>query len=290
MNTFEKCAVKPGTTIDLSKISTNETFGWTKAKAKAQTLENIARIEALQEMLYVEGKRGLNIVLQATDTGGKDGAVKTLSHGMNMSSSRAVSFKVPTQEEKDNGFLWRIEKQVPKAGEVVIFNRSQYEDVVVARVHDLVPEATWRGRYKQINDFEAEMAKPKPALPEGTHILKFFLHISKEEQNNRLYERFNTKAKQWKLSNADFSERAFWDEYIKAYSDALSKCSTEKAPWFVIPADNKWMRDLIITQIVADHLEGLNMKLPGPSVDMAKAEKYFKENPPTRISTHKGPV
>lgn len=289
MSEFEKCHVKPGTVVDLNKIDPNEIFGWTKAKAKAQTQANIERIAALQELLFSEGKRGLNIVLQATDTGGKDGMVKTLSHGLNVGGTRAVSFKVPTQEEKDNGFLWRILKQIPKAGEVVLFNRSQYEDVVIARVHKLVAEKIWRGRYKEINDFEAAEAAPRPEAPEGTTILKFFLHISKEEQNNRLFERFNTKAKQWKLSDSDFSETAYWDDYIKAYSDAISKCSTEHAPWFVIPANNKWMRDLIVTQIVADRLEALNMKHPDPKVDMEKAAEYFKKNPPTRVPTPKAP-
>jgi PPK2 family polyphosphate:nucleotide phosphotransferase len=289
MSEFEKCRVKPGTTIDLTKISTDETFGWSKSAAKEQTAENLKRIEKLQELLFVEGKRGLNIVLQATDTGGKDGMVKTLSHGLNLAGSRVVSFKVPTQEEKDNGFLWRIQKQVPKASEVVIFNRSQYEDVVVARVHNLVPEATWRGRYKQINDFEAKESAPTPEMPEGTQVLKFFLHISKEEQWNRLRERFNDPAKQWKLSDADFAERPYWDDYIKAYSDALTKCSTDKAPWFIIPADNKWMRDLIITQIVADRLEGLHMQLPPPKVNIAEIGRKYFNTEPVKKAAPKGP-
>lgn len=290
MNTFEQTRVKPGTTVDLNKVSTNETFGWTKHAALAQTQKNIERIEKLQELLYVEGKRGLNIVLQATDTGGKDGTVKTLSHAMNVAGTRSVSFKVPTQEEKDHGFLWRIQNQVPKAGEVVIFNRSQYEDVVAARIHNLVPEATWRARYKEINDFEAQESAPKPGQPEGTQVLKFFLHISKDEQWNRLRDRFNDPAKQWKLSPSDFEERKYWDDYIKAYSDALTNCSTDKAPWFIIPADNKWMRDLIITQIVADKLESLHMQLPPPKVDIAEiGRKYFNTETPVKKPAPKAP-
>jgi len=289
MSEFEKCRVKPGTAVDLTKISTDETFGWSKADAKAQTAENLKRIEKLQELLFVEGKRGLNIVLQATDTGGKDGTVKTLSHGLNLAGSRVVSFKVPTQQEKDKGYLWRIQQQLPKAGEVVIFNRSQYEDVVVARVHNLVPEATWRARYKEINDFEAKESAPKTDMPEGTQVLKFFLHISKDEQWKRLSERFNDPAKQWKLSDADFAERPYWDDYIKAYSDALTKCSTDKAPWFIIPADNKWMRDLIITQIVADKLESLHMQLPPPKVDIAEIGKKYFNTTPAKKAAPKGP-
>lgn len=276
MHVFSKTIIKPGTNVDLTKLNTNETFGWTKDKAKAQTQENLKRIEKLQELLHFENKRGLSIVLQAMDTGGKDGTIRTIGSAMNPSGTRVVSFKVPTQEEKDNGFLWRFEKQVPKAGEIVISNRSQYEDVGVVRVHNLVPENVWRPRFQQIKDFEAKMSQPTPEVPEGTHVLKFFLHISKDEQWNRLRDRFNDPAKQWKLSDADFKEREYWDDYMKAYSEAISKTSTENAPWFVIPADNKWMRDLIITQVVADYLEGLNMQLPKPTVDIkALGEKYF---------------
>ena len=289
MNTFDKCIIKPGTAVDLSKLSTNETFGWTKEKAKAQTLENLKRIEELQELLHFENKRGLNIVLQAMDTGGKDGTIRTIGSAMNPSGTRVVSFKVPTEEERKHDFLWRFEKQVPKAGEVVIFNRSQYEDVGVVRVHNLVPETEWRGRYKLINDFEEKMSQPLPETPEGTQVLKFFLNISKDEQWNRLRDRFNDPAKQWKLSDADFKERAFWDDYMKAYSEAIQKTSTDKAPWIVIPADNKWMRDLIISQAVVDYLGGLNMQLPKPTVDIkALGEKYFgNEQAPEERNSHK---
>ncbi len=208
-----------------------------------------------------------------------DGVGKTLGRAMHPAGTRVVSFKQPTAEEREHDFLWRIKKQVPKAGEVVIFNRSQYEDVGVVRVHNLVPEETWRARYAQINEFEKELAQPTPEMPEGTHVLKFFLNISKDEQLKRFHDRINDPAKQWKLSEADFKERAFWDDYMKAYSDAIANCSTEKAPWYVIPANNKWMRDLIITQVVADYLEGLNMQLPKPTVDIdALRKKYFPDD------------
>lgn len=283
MSTFEKCVVKPGVNVDLTKIDPAETFGWTKAKAHEQTTKNIDRISQLQELLHFEGKRGLNIIFQAMDTGGKDGATRTIGHGMNPSGTRVVSFKAPTAEELAHDFLWRIEKAVPKAGEVVIFNRSQYEDVGVVRVHNLVPEEVWRSRYALINDFEKKLSQPSPEMPEGAHILKFFLHISKDEQLKRLRARLDDPAKQWKLSEADFKERAYWDDYMQAYSDAITNCTTEKAPWFVIPADNKWMRDLIITQIVADYLEGLNMQLPKPSVDIeAFRKKYFSDETPAQ--------
>jgi len=289
MNTFTKCLIKPGTPVDLNKISTSETFGWTKDKAKRRTKKNLKRIEALQELLHFENKRGLNIILQAMDTGGKDGVVRTIGQAMNPAGTRVVSFKVPTAEERAHDFLWRFEKQVPKAGEVVIFNRSHYEDVGIVRVHNLVPEATWRARYQRINDFEEKLSQPSTEMPEGTHVLKFFLHISKDEQWNRLRDRFNEPAKQWKLSESDFIERNYWDDYMKAYSEAIGKCSTKKAPWYVIPADNKWMRDLIITQVVADYLEDLNMQLPKPSVDIeALRKKYFGNEPPVPKSPSAG--
>jgi len=276
MNTFEKCVVKPGAKVDLAKISTDETFGWTKSAAQEQTKKNLERISKLQELLHFEGKRGLNLVVQAMDTGGKDGMVRTIGGAMNPAGTRVVSFKAPTAEERKHDFLWRIEIAMPKAGEIVISNRSQYEDVGIARVHNLVPEEVWRGRYALINNFEEKLSQPSPEIPEGTHVLKFFLHISKDEQLRRFRDRIEDPAKQWKLSEADFKERAYWDDYMKAYSDAIANCSTEKAPWYVIPADNKWMRDLIISHVVAEYLEGLNMQLPKPTVDIdALREKYL---------------
>lgn len=289
MNTFEKCIIKPGTSVDLNKISTDETFGWTKDKAKLKTKDNLRRISELQELLQTEGKRGFLIVLQAMDAGGKDGAVRTIGSAMNPAGARAYSFKSPTKEELSHHFLWRVEKQLPKAGEVVIFNRSQYEEVGIVRVHNLVPENIWRTRYAIINDFEEKLAQPSADIPEGTHVLKFFLHISKDEQLRRLRDRLDDPAKQWKINESDFQERAHWGDYIKAYSEAITKCSTAKAPWHIIPADKKWMRDLIISQVVADYLEGLHMQLPKPSADIgALRKKYFpddassKQQPPSR--------
>ena len=290
MAIFEKCLVKPGTQVDLHTVSTAETFGWSKDKAKEETQKNLLRISELQELLHFEGKRGLNIILQAMDAGGKDGLAKVLGSAMNPAGARTVSFKSPTKEELSHDFLWRIEKQLPKAGEVVIFNRSQYEDVGIVRVHNIVPEATWRANYGLINEFEEKLSEPSAEIPEGTRVMKFFLHISKEEQLRRLKERLDNPAKQWKLNEADFEERAFWDDYTKAYSDAISNCNTEKAPWYVIPADNKWMRDLIITQVVVDYLEGLNMQLPKPTVDVdALRKKYFGDEAEPQAPAKKAP-
>jgi len=214
-------------------------------------------------------------VLQAMGAGGKDGTVKTLVGAMNPAGVRVVSFKAPSAEEKDHDFLWRIHKETPKKGEIVVFNRSQYEDVLIVRVHDLVPEKEWKKRYDHINQFEANLAD------NNTHIIKFFLHISPEEQIRRLKDRLDTPEKHWKVNEGDFVEREFWDDYRKAYEDALSKCSTEKAPWHIIPADKKWYRDLVVSQIVLDKLQSLKMEYPPPSGDIkAIRKKYFGAETP----------
>jgi PPK2 family polyphosphate:nucleotide phosphotransferase len=230
----------------------------------------------LQELLYAEKKRSLLICLQAMDGGGKDGTVKHVCGAMNPAGTYVKSFKKPTKEELAHDFLWRIEKEAPqKAGEVVIFNRSQYEDVGVVRVHDIVPESVWRPRYAKINEFEKKLGEPSEDIPEGTTVLKFWLHISRDEQWDRLMERVNRPEKHWKVSEADFKERPYWHEYMKAFSEAISECSTKDAPWIIVPADHKWMRDLIISQAVVEHLEGLHMKFPKPEISMAEVKKKY---------------
>jgi PPK2 family polyphosphate:nucleotide phosphotransferase len=218
------------------------------------------------------------------DTGGKDGTVKNIGGAMNPAGVSVVSFKQPTAEEIENtkkdpvkGFLKRIEAQVPTtAGHVTIFNRSQYEEVGIVRVHNLAPGTDWNQRCDVIKDFESRITKPTEKIPGGVHVIKFFLHISPEEQLERLEARLDDPNKHWKISEADFHERPFWHDYMKAYSEAITKTSTEEAPWFVIPADHKWMRDLVISQIVVDYLESLKMKYPEPEVDAEKIrEKYF---------------
>ena len=284
MNFLKRCLVKPGATIDLEKIDPGETFGWNKSDAKEQTEQNLQRIAELQDVMFAEQKHSLLLCLQAMDTGGKDGTVKVIGGAMNPAGVGVVSFKEPTAEEiactkadPVEGFLQRIEKRIPdKAGQVVIFNRSQYEDVGIVRVHNLAPGTDWNQRFGVIKDFETRISQPSAAIPGGTHILKFFLHISPEEQLDRLEERLDNPDKHWKISEADFRERPFWHDYMKAYSEAISNTSTEDAPWLVIPADHKWMRDLIISQIVVDYLEGLNMKYPEPAVDAETIrERYF---------------
>ena len=216
----------------------------------------------MQFKLYAEQKRSLLICLQGQDAGGKDGVIRHVIGSMNPQGCRVASFKQPSPEELAHDFLWRIEQQTPRRGEVVIFNRSHYEDVLIVRVHNLVPKNIWSKRFKQINDFEQMLAA------NGTHILKFFLHISKEEQLQRFKQRLDDPGRQWKISEADYSERDFWDDYQEAYEDVLSKCSTSNAPWFVIPSDHKWFRNLAISQIIVETMEKLGIKVPEPTINI----------------------
>lgn len=288
MNFFKECRVKPGSRVDLSKIDPGETFGWDKDSAKKQTEINLQRIAELQEVLYAEQKRGLILVLQAMDTGGKDGTIRVVGGAMNPAGVDVASFKKPTPEELAHHYLWRIEKEVPKKGEVVIFNRSHYEDVGVVRVHNLISEEECKKRYVEINEFEEKLAQPSAEIPEGTHMLKFWLHISKDEQWERFRDRIEDPTKHWKFSENDLVERQYWDSYMKTFGNAIANCSTGKAPWFIIPADNKWMRDLIVSQITVDYMEGLNMKFPPPSANIeAVRKKYFSGAKP-KDNVYKG--
>ena len=188
---------------------------------------------------------------------------------MNPQGCRVTSFKQPSSEELAHDFLWRVEQKTPRRGEVVIFNRSHYEDVIVVRVHDLVPKPVWSQRYEQINAFEQRLAAS------GTHILKFFLHISKGEQLERFKDRLDDKSRWWKISETDYSEREYWSDYMSAYQDAFSKCSTPGAPWYVIPSDHKWFRNLAISQIIADKLQALRIQVPSPTVNIADIRKKY---------------
>jgi len=227
------------------------------------------RLDDLQYRLYAERKRSVLICLQAPDAGGKDGIVRHVITSMNPQGCRVVSFKQPSAEELAHDFLWRIERQCPGRGEMVIFNRSQYEDVLIVRVHNLVPKKVWSERYEQINAFEQRLAA------NGTHILKFFLHISKDEQLRRFRQRLDDPARQWKISDADYAERDYWADYQLAYEDALSRCSTDAAPWYVIPSDHKWFRDLAISQILVKSMEKLGISLPKASVDLDDIRKKY---------------
>ena len=220
-------------------------------------------------MCPAPGRFSLLIVLQGMDTGGKDGTINHILGAMNPQGCSVVQFRQPSDEELAHDFLWRIHKATPPRRAVSIFNRSHYEDVLVVRVHNLVPKEDWSSRYDQINAFEKELVEDK------THILKFYLHISKKEQLSRFKERLDDPAKQWKISESDYKERHFWDDYTAAYEDVLSLCSTEHAPWFVIPSDHKWYRNLAIARIVVEHLEGLNMKFPLPTVNLDHIRKEY---------------
>lgn len=252
--------VKPGARVNLAQIDANggKEADIGKAEGRTQTAKLNARLEALQELLYAEGKHKVLIVLQATDTGGKDGTIRHVFDGVNPQGVQVASFKKPTPEELSHDYLWRIHQHTPANGEIVIFNRSHYEDVLVVRVHNYVPKSVWSKRYDHINNFERMLAD------EGTTILKFYLHIDKDEQKERLQARLDEPHKNWKFSKGDLAERELWDDYQKAFQEMLRKTSTDWAPWYVIPANRKWLRNLIISQVIVDTLEGLKMKFPPP--------------------------
>lgn len=246
--------------IELASFDPSEPHLFTagrKAGKKAHKELN-ARLELLQEQLYAQGTHRLLIVLQATDTGGKDGTIRRVFEGVNPQGVEVASFKRPTPEELAHDYLWRVHQHVPGDGRITIFNRSHYEDVLVVRVHDLVAEERWSKRYEHIRNFEQML------VDEGTTILKFFLHISKEEQRKRLQARLDVPEKNWKFSKGDLAERQRWDDYLDAYEAALTRTSTDHAPWYAVPADRKWFRNLVISQALVDTLSSLDMAYPAP--------------------------
>ena len=237
--------------------------------AESALAKEVARLTALQYKLYAEHKHALLVVLQGIDAAGKDGTVWHVMTAMNPQGTTVTGFKEPTPDELAHDFLWRVHAHSPGRGQVAVFNRSHYEDVLVVRVHDLVPKSVWSKRYDQINAFE------KLLVDSGTTIVKFFLYISPEEQLERFKQRLDDPARQWKISDTDYKERAFWDDYTKANEAMLERCSTEHAPWYVIPSNHKWFRNLAVSQILADTLEDLKMKMPKPSVDIAAIRKEY---------------
>jgi PPK2 family polyphosphate:nucleotide phosphotransferase len=262
--------VAPGSMVKLNDIDPGFKDHHESHKDAAGEMEqDRIKLRELQELLYADRRCALLIVLQGLDTGGKDGTINHFLGAMNPQGCQVAAFKQPTAEELAHDFLWRVHQRVPAHGEVVIFNRSHYEDVLVVRVHNLVPQAVWGRRYDRINAFEQGLAE------DSTHILKFYLHISKQEQLSRFKERLDDPAKQWKISESDYQERRFWGDYTAAYEDVLSRCSTEHAPWFVIPSDHKWFRNLAIARIVVERLEGLDLKFPPPSVDLERIRRDY---------------
>ncbi len=261
----EKLRVTPGRKVKLEDYATDVTPGFKQKPDVDEILsETAAKMANLQYLMFAENKRALLIVLQAMDTGGKDGTIKHFMTGLNPAGVQVTSFKVPTELERNHDFLWRIHQAVPRRGDFGIFNRSHYEDVIVVRVHDLVPREVWNERYEMINRFERHL------VDNNVTILKFFLHISKEEQKRRIRARIDEPAKCWKLSPSDFEERKYWDDYQEAYADALSKCSTSYAPWFIVPADKKWFRNLAVAEIMLETLQSMKMKFPKASFDPSK--------------------
>jgi PPK2 family polyphosphate:nucleotide phosphotransferase len=270
MNYLERFKVSPGAKVKLADFDPSFKDGH---KNHTDASDEIAhyqdKLRQLQDLLYAQHRHSILICLQAMDTGGKDGTINHVLGAMNPQGCRVAAFKQPSAEELAHDFLWRVSRPAPARGEVVIFNRSHYEDVLVVRVHDLVPRSEWSLRYDRINAFEKGLAE------HDTVILKFYLHISKDEQLSRFKERLDDPAKQWKISEADYKERSYWDDYVSAYEEALSRCSTEYAPWFVIPANHKWFRNLAVARIVVEHLEQLNMNYPKPTVDIEHIRQEY---------------
>ena len=260
----ERYRVREGEKVRLSAWPPSDTSGFkgTEAEALEESKRLSAKLEKLQEILFAEHKHKVLVVLQAMDTGGKDGTIKKVFEGVNPQGVRVAHFRTPTPEEGDHDFLWRVHAQAPGSGEMVIFNRSHYEGVLIERVHGLVPRKTWIRRYKQIQHFERLLWE------DHTVILKFFLHIDKEEQKKRLEDRLNDPSKQWKFTLPDLQERKFWAKYMRAYEDALQNTSSDSAPWYVVPADKKWFRDLLVASVIVERLEELGMEYPKASVDL----------------------
>ncbi|MBA3272362.1 MAG: polyphosphate kinase 2 family protein [Chthoniobacterales bacterium] len=258
-------AVTPGRKVRLASIATKDRGDFSnKDEARAATETILTRLRELQERLYAAHHRALLVVLQGMDTSGKDGAIRKVFSGMNPQGCSVVSFKAPTPIELAHDFLWRIHHHTPPKGIICIFNRSHYESVLVERVHKLVPTKVWEERFDQINQFEALLES------EGTSVVKFFLHISKNEQRERLTARLEDPAKYWKFNPGDVDERKLWSKYQEAYEDCLTRCSTKHAPWHIIPADNKWYRDWAISSVIVDELERIDPKFPPAPAGLEK--------------------
>jgi PPK2 family polyphosphate:nucleotide phosphotransferase len=270
MNYRKKLIVKPGSSVNLAKIDPSYSGKHKSHKTATPDIDKqIARMARLQYLLYADANKSLLIVLQGLDAAGKDGVIRHLFTGMNPQGTSVVGFKEPTKLEAAHDFLWRVHQRAPGDGEVAIFNRSYYEDVLVVRVHKLVPRSVWSKRYELINDFEEMLTE------NHTRILKFCLHISPEEQLERFARRLDDPARQWKISESDYSERKLWPQYVEAYEDAIAHTSTKRAPWYVIPSNHKWFRNLAISHIIADTMDEMGCTLPAPRVDIADIRRKY---------------
>ena len=272
MNLRKKLVVEPGTRVRLKDVDAAFHGDYASADhAKDDLAKNVAHLAELQQKLYGEKKHALLVVLQGIDAAGKDGTCWHVMAAMNPQGTYVKGFKQPTEEERQHDFLWRVHPHAPGLGQVAVFNRSHYEDVLVVRVHDLVPKEVWSQRYALINDFE------KLLTLQGVTILKFFLYITPDEQLERFRQRLDDPARQWKISESDYTERALWDQYVAAYEDMLEKCSTPHAPWYVIPSNHKWFRNLAVSQIIESALDDMKLELPAPTVDLAKIRRAYHQ-------------
>ena len=270
MNYRKKFMVEPDSKVRLAKIDPGFNGKHLARQAAIDaTAQQVERIARLQYLLYADASQSLLIVLQGLDAAGKDGVVRHLFSGVNPQGVSVVSFKKPTEREAAHDFLWRIHRRAPAKGEIAIYNRSHYEDVLVARVQKLVPHSVWSKRYDLINDFEKNLSD------NGTRILKFYLHISPQEQLARFKARLDDPTRQWKISEADYTERERWPQYVEAYEEALERTSTKRAPWYAIPANHKWFRNLAVSQIIADAMDDMGLTLPRPRVDLALIRRKY---------------
>ncbi|MGO9172937.1 MAG: polyphosphate kinase 2 family protein [Rhodomicrobium sp.] len=268
----KKFMVEPTSKVRLEKIDPSHTGKHeSQEKAEGDIASNLERLRKAQYLLYADAGQSLLVVLQGLDASGKDGVIQHLFSGVNPLGVKAVRCNPPSAAELAHDFLWRVHAQAPAKGEIVIFNRSHYEDVLVVRVHKLVPKAVWSKRYELINDFEKLLAR------NGTRILKFYLYVSPEEQLERFKQRLDDPSRNWKISESDYSERELWPKYIFAYEDALSLTSTSYAPWFIIPSNQKWFRNLAISQIIADTMDGMKLKLPPARADIAEIRSKYHD-------------
>jgi PPK2 family polyphosphate:nucleotide phosphotransferase len=261
---LDRYRVKEGTRVVLADWDPADQSGFAGGKQEGEeaAVRLTARLEKLQEILWADRRHRLLVVLQAMDTGGKDGTIRNVFEGVNPAGVRVASFKVPTAPELAHDYLWRVHPHVPGNGEITIFNRSHYEDVLVVRVHELIERERWEKRYRHLVEFERLLVE------EGTTIVKFFLHISKDEQRRRLQARIENPTKRWKFASGDLDERKLWDDYQRAYEDAISNTSTEFAPWYVVPADRKWYRNLVVASVLVDALEAMELRHPEPEQDL----------------------
>ena len=273
MDYRKEFVVKPGSKVRLADIDPSYTSKRiSEGKAGADIEKYRAKLTEQQYLLYSEKRHSLLIVLQALDAAGKDGTVNHVMSAMNPQGTTVTGFKGPTASELEHDFLWRIHPHVPAKGAVAIFNRSHYEDVLVARVHKLAPKEEWAQRYELINDFERLLHTQN-----NTRIIKFFLHISKEEQLERFKQRLDDPARNWKISDSDYKERLLWDDYTRAFEDVFAETSTQHAPWYIIPSNHKWFRNLAVSQVVAATMEDLGMKMPKPTVDLEAIRREYHE-------------